>query len=192
MTWRSKSSSLHRRRLGYLGSEASPLLCLQSFSQWDCEATGISQGYWGCPAHLTYLDVPGLSTWSGWAWVDWIRLATSPVSLSTPRCGRFDSVSGPGWEGGARWSMEIWSLVPLPFPNPAWTSGSSWFVYCWSDTVFPWCKWCVLMLAASCSVVLMLRFWGTLNYKSLDKLGDRICNPRVKIMSVTRVKQWEF
>ena len=132
------------------------------------------------------------STWSGWAWVDWIRLATSPVSLSTPRCGRFDSVLGPGWEGGARWSMEIWSLVPLPFPNPAWTSGSSWFVYCWSDTVFPWCKWCVLMLAASCSVVLMLRFWGTLNYKSLDKLGDRICNPRVKIMSVTRVKQWEF
>ena len=28
--------------------------------------------------------------------------------------------------------LDIWSLVPLPFPNPAWTSGSSWFMYCWS------------------------------------------------------------
>ena len=32
--------------------------------------------------------------------------------------------------------LEIWSLVPLPFPNPAWTSESSWITYCWS----PACK----------------------------------------------------
>ena len=28
--------------------------------------------------------------------------------------------------------LEIWSLVPLSFPNLAWTSGSSQFKYCWS------------------------------------------------------------
>ena len=28
--------------------------------------------------------------------------------------------------------LEMWSLVPLLFPNPACTSGSSWFTYYWS------------------------------------------------------------
>ena len=31
-----------------------------------------------------------------------------------------------------RWTLSVWSLVPLLFLNPAWTSGSSRFTYCWS------------------------------------------------------------
>ena len=106
------------------------------------------------------------STWSGWAWVEWIRLATSPVSLSTPRCGWFDSVSGPGWEGGTTWSMKR-HCVPLMQVVRADVGR---FLF-------------------SCTYAEVLRHSY---YKSLDKLGDGICNPRVKILSVTRVKQWEF
>ena len=60
--------------------------------------------------------------------------------------------------------LEIWSLVPLPFPNPAWTSGSSWFTYCWS---FIWRILSITLLVCEMSAIV----WYFENSLALPFLG---------------------
>lgn len=167
MTWRSKSSSLRRKRLGYVVSEASPSLCpnpppsVAARPQVFHKDLGAAQLIW---LALTYQASP----WPGWARADRIRLVVSLTSLSTPRCGQFDSSSAPGWEGWTRWSM----------------NGHC----CSLDASGTW--WCWQLPGQLCLSIL-LECWGTLT-NPLMGLGRGSCDPRVKIMEVTKVKQWEF